>query len=599
MCRTRLVLYLSVLLVLCVTPTLKSEVTEFEARITDVTVFKDGHALVMSKAKAEFQDGWCRTRDVPVPVLGTFWAFAVDKNAKVERVKAGFVEIEEERPCLSFVEMIQANAGKKASIVEKFDGSDPVTHEGRLLGILEHEAEKELDTTRSIPAGRDAWGNYRRAENVSEAEVRNVSSRASFVMLESADGVRLIKLENVKGINLIDQDFSTKHIEKKKVREISMRVVEKGRPVKKKGEVGMVYLQRGIRWIPSYTIELIDGGKAKVSLKGVIINDVSDLENVNLRLVVGVPSFVMKDNISPMALRERGLKLSSYFQPPSRGGQGSQHDYLFNAMMSQAVVRRDAAGPPSPGGPDIPGEGQTEDLFLYEVKGFSLEKGERAVVDLIEVTVPYEDVYTWDIPSLPPREMWRHVNRDQQKQLAAALSAAKAIHKIRLTNTGEVPWTTGPAMIFKDGALLGQQLVTYTSIKNEVDVPVTVATDLNTKKEESETGRTPNIKISGDSYTKVSLHGKLTITNFKDTAVKVEVKRMAMGNVTSATADGKIVRVNAMEDSSIDARYPWHYWSWPWWWYGVNPISKVTWKKTIKAGESATFEYDWYYHYRH
>ena len=61
------------------------------------------------------------------------------------------------------------------------------------------------------------------------------------------------------------------------------------------------------------------------------------------------------------------------------------------------------------------------------------------------------------------------------------------MHCIRFTNTGDVPWTTGPAAIFKGDVLLAQQLMTYTSVRNKVDVPLTIATDLNTKKEESGT----------------------------------------------------------------------------------------------------------------
>ena len=74
---------------------------------------------------------------------------------------------------------------------------------------------------------------------------------------------------------------------------------------------------------------------------------------------------------------------------------------------------------------------------------------------------------------------------------------------------------------------------------------------------------------------------------------------MVLGNVTSADAGGKIVTMNAMEETSIDGGYFWYRWSWPWWWYGVNAISKVTWDKTIEPDESATFEYDYYYHFRH
>ncbi len=96
-----------------------AEAPEFTPKVTDVTVFKDGHALVMARGSVELKEGWCRTREVPAPVLGTFWAFAGDADARVDFVKAGFVEASESLPCLSLEQMIQANKGKKATVVEQ------------------------------------------------------------------------------------------------------------------------------------------------------------------------------------------------------------------------------------------------------------------------------------------------------------------------------------------------------------------------------------------------------------------------------------------------------------------------------------------------
>ena len=221
------------------------------------------------------------------------------------------------------------------------------------------------------------------------------------------------------------------------------------------------------------------------------------------------------------------------------------------------------------------------------------------MVKLLEVTVPYKDIYTWEIPPVPPREMWPHVNQDQQRELQRALSAARAMHEIRLTNTGSVPWTTGPATIFKEGTPLGQQLLTYTSVKNKVDVPITVATDLNTKKEEEELSRKLRaLIVNGTEYTKATLHGTLTVTNFKERDVHIVITRKLLGTATGATRDGKITLSNSMENASILWEgYVWYWWSWPWWVYRVNPISQIEWEADIPAGESATFEYDWHYHF--
>jgi len=573
-------------------------------KVTDVTVFKDGHALVMARGQATLDDGWCRTRDVPAPVLGTFCAFATDPDASVDFVKAGFVEAAEAVPCLSFDQMLQANKGREVTIVEQFKDAPPVTHTGTLRGILEHKTTRETPVNRAAPAGRDRWGRYAGATTVRETREEEVRSLGSFVMLETKDSMKLIRRDSIRNITFAGNDPATSFSETKKVREIAMHVVAKGKPASGRREIGVVYLQKGIRWIPSYRIELLDGGKARVSLSGTIINELADLENVNLRLVVGVPSFVMKDTLSPLALREAGLHLSSYFQPPGRAGRGGRFDYLSNALMSQAAAQVMEAPPAAGGGgPDIPAEGQHEDLFLYALKGVSLKKGESAAVGILQLTVPYEDVYTWEIPCLPPMEMWRNIDRNRQQQLARALSGARMMHQIRLTNTGDTPWTTGPATIFKDGAPLAQQLLTYTSVKNTVDVPVTIATDLNTKKEERETARQPNaIKIDGNSYAKVTIHGKLTVTNFKDRDAKVTVRRSFLGTGVKASHDGNIVATNPLEASAAElGRQPfpwWYWWNWPWWWLRANGFGQVSWDVVVPKGKAVELEYDFYYYWR-
>ena len=569
----------------------------FSTKITNVTVFKDGHALFMARGSAQPDNGWCHTRDVPVPVLGTFWTYAAQKNVQVDFIKAGFVDTQQIRPCLTLDEMIQANTGKEVIIFEQPSGT--VSHQGILRGILQHEAREEVTGTHVIPSRRDSRGNWQPERRIGETQVQENKHLASFIMLETDEGVKLIKRDNIRGISLTDKNPATTKTENKKVREISLHLSGKKSPFNKKVDIGMVYLQKGIRWIPDYRIELLEDGQARVTLQGTIINDVADLENVSLGLVVGVPSFLMKDQLSPLALREMSLSLSSYFRPADESRGNHQVQYLSNALMSQRAAvafEEDAGG--FAGGVDIPIEGRQEDHYVYHKDGITLKKGQRAVVQLFTVTVPYEDIYTWEIPPVPPRYFWRHINQQQQQQLAQALSAAKGWHEIRLTNTSQEPWTTGPAFIFKGRTPLGQQMLTYTSVKNTVDVPITIATDLNTKKQDVETNREQNIRIAGNDYIKVYLHGKLTVKNFKDRPVRMILKRKLFGLATAATADGKILQTNIMEDTSGPReRHPWYSWNWPWWWH-VNAISEISWETQIDPGKSALFEYDYHYFYR-
>lgn len=592
-------LALALVVVAAMVGPLSAEAPKFTPKVTHVTAFKDGHALVMARGKATLQDGWCRTTEVPAPLLGAFWGFVSDEKLRVDRISAELVETQESRPCLSLDEMIEANAGKDVVITEKLSGDPPATvqHAGKLLGILKHESKREEKGMAPGADQYDRYGNYR--SNPSVAVTREVPAEleASFVMVQTADGVHLVQRGNIQSMAIGDKAPVTTTVKKEKQRTVSMHVAAEKGAAPAEAEVGLVYVERGVRWIPDYRVELLENRQARLSLQATIINDLADLEDVELNLVVGVPSFIMAGEMSPMALRESGLWLSSYFSPPGRGGDGGS-TYLSNAMMSQRAGPTRGETSAVGGGPDVPSEGQMEDLFLYSQPHFTLKKGGRAVVQLVQVTVPCEDVYTWDIPSVPPPEMWENVNRDELRQTIAALSGAKAMHKVRLTNTGSVPWTTGPAAVFKKGALLSQQLMTYTSLKNQVDLPVTIATDLNTKKEETETGREPNaLTINRTNYAKVVLHGKITVTNFKNKAAKVYVRRLTLGKATAATAEGKIVQVNAIEsDELLGEGGRAYWWSWPGWWFRANSVSRISWEVNVPAGESVTVEYDWYYY---
>lgn len=576
-----------------------AEIPEFTPKITDVTVFKDGHALVLSRAATTFEDGWARTQRVPAPILGAFWTFVADENARVDFVSAAMVEKKEQRPALTFEEIIQANVGKQTTIVEQHGDADAIKHQGVLLGILEHESTEELEATERRPAGYNRLGRYVPEQRTRSTREEETKQLASFVMLRTETGAVIIKRENIQSIAFANQEPITTHTETKEVREVSIHVSGDAKPIDGRREIGMIYVQRGIRWIPDYRIELLKDGKAKVSLQGTIINELEDLEKVNLRLVVGVPSFIMKDDLSPVALREVGLQLGSYFAPARESGRGAQADYLSNVFMSQAAMPVAGREPPAGGGPAVPDEGQQEDLYLYQKPGITLKKGGRAVVQLLEITVPYEDVYKWDIPPIPPLEMWRHVNQNQQQELIRSLSGARAKHQVRLTNTGKEPWTLGPATIFKEGIALGQNVLPYTSVKNKADVTVTIATDLNTKKAETEVGRVDNVRIGGNDYTKVSLHGQLTLTSFKDKAVRVYVTRQVVGTATAATEGGEVVVGNIAEESFVGVdTYFWRWWSWPYWWYGVNAMSEVRWEIELAAGKSTILEYDYHYYLR-
>jgi hypothetical protein len=581
---------LFILLALC--PPLSAETPEFAPAITEITAFKDGHALVRAEGEARLEDGWCRLKDVPAPLLGMFWAYVQEPGASVDLVRAGMEDWTKEKPCLNLDEMLKANAGKKVRLAEQIPGGPTVVTEGTLLPPAEYSGKKETETSRSVSSGYDEYGRWLGNPQVRETREEDVRNAAAFISIRTDQGVRLIKRENVVNLSILDGAPVTMCQSKESRRTLALHAVdEKSRPLKE-AKLGILYLQKGLRWIPGYRIELKDSKTAKLVLNAELVNDLADFSGTDLKLVVGVPSFLMKDTLSPLALREANLQLSSYLNPPGAGGRVNA---FANQVMSQAAMPvGDMAAPAE--GPNIPDEGQREDLFIFKKAGVSLKKGDRALIPILETEAPYEDIYAWDIPPVPPKEAWQNINRGDQRDTLSALTGTQAMHKVRLTNTGAVPWTTGPASLFKGGTPLAQQMMTYTSPKNTVEIPVTTATDLNTKKLENETGRQPNIRINNTDYTKVAMKGTLTVTNFKAQDAKVKVIRKVIGTASTTSSNGKTVQSNALEDTSLGlALYPWYSWNWPWWLWSVNPVSIITWEVTIPAGQSATVEYEYSY----
>src|SRR6185503_2150301 len=148
--------------------------------------------------------------------------------------------------------------------------------------------------------------------------------------------------------------------------------------------VGLVYLQKGIRWIPGYRVALDGNGSADVKLQTTLLNELADLDDVTARLVIGVPSFAFKDTTDPIALQQAAAQLSPYFQT------GDRASMLTNAIASQVAFRDQNAAPVTPAGPNLPEmleSTRSEDLFVFTVGHVTMKRGERMVLPVAEYSI--------------------------------------------------------------------------------------------------------------------------------------------------------------------------------------------------------------------
>ncbi len=363
--------------------------------------------------------------------------------------------------------------------------------------------------------------------------------------------------------------------------------------------VGMTYVQRGVRWIPNYRVEIDGEGNAVLSLQATLVNELTDLNDVTAHLVIGVPTFAFQDTPDPISMQETVARLSSVMRPTN------QTAYAFsNAIMSQRVSYqpRPQAGAPAGAtinlGSDVASGDKREDLYVFTINNITLKKGERMTVPISKVTLSYEDVFVLDLPFAPPPEARTRFNDQQHAQLARLFNAPKAMHVLRLTNTADAPLTTAPAMILRDGRVMAQGMIQYTAAGASCDLTMTTAIDVGVKASDTETDRTSNARTwNRHSYDQIDLTGTIHLTNHRDETITVEVRRAVLGFVDSATNEGEITQLGQFEGGwSLPAWYGSA--SWPYWWRQVNSIGQTSWTFDLEADESIELGYDWHYFWR-
>jgi hypothetical protein len=376
---------------------------------------------------------------------------------------------------------------------------------------------------------------------------------------------------------------------------------EKNRPAET-ANVGMVYVQRGIRWIPNYRVEIDGKGQAVVKLQATIVNELADIENVKAHLVIGVPTFAFEETVDPISLEQTVARLSSHFQ------NNSQSAYAFsNMIMNQASAPvRYVESPQNREtidlGPEVAASGKNEDLYIFTLENITLKKGQRMVVPVAEYKLKYRDIFVLDLPFAPPPEVRERFNNDQMAQLAKLYHAPKAMHKIRLTNNAQCPLTTAPALILRQGRVIAQGMMTYTAVGAASDLELTAAVDISVKKIDEETERIPNAEQwNGYTYSRSSLTGTISLANNRTDTIELEVRRSVLGNIDSAGGEGKITHLDRHEGGWIATDgFPfwWGWYNWPYWWYHFNAIGQVNWELKLKPGQNIELEYQWHYFWR-
>jgi hypothetical protein len=545
--------------------------------VKEITVFKDGHAFVLHEGEMPTNtDGNVTLDYLPRPVMGTFWAYSADAQAKLSGVVSHKRLAGTRRTAMTIPELIESNIGAKVRV------QAGTVYEATIVGIPTRSSE-ELD--RTGPSGAP----------------ESLPVRSDVVMLRVAEGVKVVPLNQIQQITFLDGPNTD--LAREEFRDTMTFKLDWKRPTSgKKAKVGMVYIQRGVRWIPNYRVDIDGKGTATVRLQATIVNELTDVEDVTAHLVIGVPRFAFEKTLDPISLQQTVAQLSSHFR------NDSQSAYAFsNMIMTQAAmpVRR----PETPAGrevidlgPDVADSGKNEDLYVFTLEHVTLKKGQRMVVPIAEYELEYKDVFVLDLPFGPPPEVEHRLNNDQQAKLARLYHAPKVMHAIRLTNKAECPLTTAPALILRQGRIVAQGMMTYTAVGAASDLELTSAVDISVERLDKETDRIADAaKWDGYTYARSNLSGSIKLTNHRGDAVDLEIRRSVLGHIDSASHEGSIVHLGRHEGgwATTNGRpFWWNWYNWPYWWYHFNAIGRVTWECRLKPGQSIELEYKWHYFWR-
>jgi hypothetical protein len=556
--------------------------------IQEITVFKDGHAFVLHSGKMPADaDGNVLMDNLPNPVLGAFWPFSKDKKARLESVTASSQKVVTDRTAINLKELIEANIGAEVVVTE---AAAPVnlSYRATILEIPTQEGS-ELEALDTPNSGE------------------KLQQRGDVVILKTENGSKVVKIDRIRDISFIGSYQKT--LQREEFRNmLTLSLDWLGNKPQTEAEVGLLYLQRGLRWIPNYRVTLDGKGQATVKLQATLINELTDFSDATIHLVIGAPNFEFKDTTDPIGLQKTAAQLSSYFQSDVRNLNQLLNT---NVVMSQLPARAGEFRQPASSesetrmdlGPNVADANKTEDLFVFTIKHVSLRKGQRMVFSVNEFAVKYKDIFSLEIPFAPPLEVWRQFNSNRQAEIARMLNTPKVMHKIRLINNSAYPMTTAPALLFEGDQILSQTLMTYASPGAAVDLDLTAAIDIRIKKSENETGRIPNaVYWQGSQFSRIDLTGKITLTNFLKNPVEVEVVRHVLGNPGSADKGGKIEMINVFEDPSFvgsDGSLPywWNWYSWPYWWSHFNSVGRINWSVTLQPNAPQELTYAWNYYW--
>ncbi len=489
-----------------------------EAKIVSASLFKNGYAMVMREIEVTGRSTSLPT--IPVASLGTFWV-TTSPGLKLKSIINTTQEVAGTSYANDMASLLRLNVGKQISVTVSVVGT----------------------TTQSIVGKLNAV-------------------QGDLIIIEDVVGrLTVVRANSIIGLEL-GKDAATSEPTKNHQR--VLRFSTEGT-----GKIYFLGLEQGLMWSAGYTIDLTEANKLKYLAKSTVVNDLGDLNDIELRFVTGFPNVPWAQMREPLLSGDSVASLVGMLQNLGlpQSGFGGRRD---------AQVMNQAPGAFGGGGfaadeMMISGGGgeQAEDLFFYKQPGVQMKRGDRAFFLLFQAESEFKHVYTLDLPNtINEYEPYRPQNTPPMPY--------DVWHTIRFKNTANQPLTTAPATVYKNGQIMGQDTLMYTSGGGEVNLKMSKALDVKNDVDEEEVSR-ERAKLQHPSYGTfdwVTVKGTIVLKNNKSESVDLTITKLITGDLISSTDTPKVVK------TAKGLRQ-------------VNSASKLTWNLALAKGATKTITYNY------
>jgi len=530
----------------------KTDLPVLKTRIKTLAAFKNGLGFVFRSGETVFNNGSAEIEAVPAAVHGTYWVGSTNSQNPVEELVSYRKTSPLSMAAMSISELMRANIGKKMIVTLTGDRFKNTQITGKLISMHENTLATNFPSRGS--GFSDIPIDHQGTTTIALFEVNNNNVKSTVAV----NWTQVVSLQIIGNIN-------TKIIHKQEIS--SARIRLKGKPAR--GEIIISYLQKGFNWSPSYMVDLVGDNQAQITMDAVLANDVEDINDASVSFVVGYPSFAYADAITPLALNQT---VGEFLQGIARS-EGSRAGDMGSIMQQSAASNSSGAYENRQWMPsdaysvasNLPGE-SNEDLYFYKQDHVNIKKGQRARYTVMTAKVPMEHIYMLDIPdSSKITVQGSRLDRGSNEP-----AVYQVWHALRLDNNTGIPWTTAPAMAVKGSLPLAQGLLKYTAPSTKTALKLTVATDIRVQQDQIEESR-KTVNIRRYDYSEVTVSGKITISNFKNTTARMSVLKSIVGKIVSS-GDGKTREV------AVDLN-------------GINPATEIQWEFDLPAGQSKELTY--------